>query len=134
MDKKSKRIKDLKELLRYCEMYAECKPVHEELLTIKFKSAKAKYKEVHEGDLTRYHLAVRKIKELTGVDDRIQYKPKIWNKELQVACSTQSAEYKPLREELMKLLQVKHNVDTVLCSKEQVESRETEKKKSNMEL
>lgn len=137
MDRKSNRIKDLKELLRYCEMYAECKQVHEELLTIKFKSAKAKFKEAHEGDLTRYHLAVRKIKELTGVDDRIHYKPKTWGKELeelQVAYSTQSAEYKPLKEELMKLLQVKHNVDMVLRSKEQVESRETEKKKPNMEL
>lgn len=136
MDTKMKCIKDLKELIRYCEMYAECKPVHEELLTIKFKSAKVKFKERHESDLTRYHLAVRKIKEITGVDDRIQYKPKTWAKEkktLEDEYTTLSAEYKPLREELMKLLQVRHNVDTVLRSKEQVQSRETEKKKSNME-
>lgn len=137
MDTKAKRIKDLKELLRYCEMYAECKPIHEKLLTIKFKSAKAKYREEHESELTKYQVAVRRIKEITGIDDKIQYKPKTWKTELDKLngeYATQSAKYKPLHDELLKLLQVKHNVDTVLRSKEQVENRETEMKKSNMEL
>ena len=135
MDSKMKRIKELKELLRYADMYEESRPVHDAYTSIKFKKAKEKYQQEHDGDLRRYQVAKRKIGEV--VNSGGKYAPKSWQNELaglESDYAQLSPQLKPMREELMKLLQVKHNVDTVLQSKEQVESQETEKKKPNMEL
>jgi len=66
MDALTAKEKQLKELIRYGEMYAETKPVYEELAGIRWKGKREKFAADHDSDIRRYHLSKRKLKELLG--------------------------------------------------------------------
>lgn len=61
LDASKKRSKELRELLRYAELYKRFKPIHEQLSTIKWKSKHEQFKSEHESELKQFYLARRKL-------------------------------------------------------------------------
>lgn len=119
LDTNKKRSKELRELLRYAESYKRFKPLHDQLRTIKWKSKREQFKAEHESELRQFYLARRKLSDGIHTDE--------WQHEL-VTLERENdaayAEYKALRSELTKLLDVKYCVGRALSARED-EGRET---------
>lgn len=118
LDAKRSRIKQLRELLRYADQYERTKPVHNQLRDIKWKSKREQFKTEHESELRQFYLARRKLAD--GIH------PAEWQCELDALeqdCEDEYAKYRPLRDEMKKLLDVKYCVDRAL-SGEKDEGRE----------
>lgn len=119
LDANKKRSKELHELLRYVELYKSCKPLYDQLNAIKWKSKREQFKAEHESELRQFYMARRR---LPGGIHTAE-----WQRELNaLECENDaaSAEYKTLRAELTKLLDVKYCVDRALSARED-EGRET---------
>lgn len=119
LDAKHSRMKELRELLIYAEQYERFKPIHDQLGAIKWKTKREQFKAKHESELRQFYLARRKL------TDGIQTTE--WQRELDALeqdCEDEYAKYKPLRDEMKKLLDVKYCVDRAL-SGEKDKSRET---------
>lgn len=118
LDAKRSRIKQLRELLRYADQYERTKPVHNQLRDIKWKSKREQFKTEHESELRQFYLARRKLAD--GIH------PAEWQCELDALeqdCEDEYAKYRPLQDEMKKLLDVKYCVDRAL-SGEKDEGRE----------
>jgi len=114
------RSKEITDLLRFAEMYAETKPVFDQLNEIKFKKRREKFKAEHENELRRFYLARRKLKDHFSENGKLPISA--WRRELAWLEQTVSgikAEHLPLREEWKKLLQVKTCVSNTLRQMEQ---------------
>lgn len=119
LDANKKRSKELRELLRYAELYNRFKPLHDQLSTIKWRSKHEQFKFEHESELRQFYLARRKLSD--GIHSAE------WQRELDALGrenDTEYAEYKALHSELMKLLDVKYCVDRALSARED-KGRET---------
>ncbi|MBQ9716568.1 MAG: MobA/MobL family protein [Clostridia bacterium] len=57
------RLKEVTELLRQAQNYADTKPIYDEWYSIRFKGRKEKFKNEHEDELKKYYAASRKLKE-----------------------------------------------------------------------
>lgn len=57
------RLKEVTELLRQAQNYADTKPIYDEWYSIRFKGRKEKVKNEHEDELKKYYAASRKLKE-----------------------------------------------------------------------
>lgn len=124
MDTKSKRMKELQGLLESADSYKRLKPVHDELNAIKWKGRREKFKEAHDGDLRLFYMARRKLDAHFSSDGKLPLTA--WRQEhdrLRREYEADYAQYKPLRADLMKLLQVKSCVDTALRQREQTQKR-----------
>lgn len=111
---KSKRMDELKKLIQTAETYRELKPIFDEMNRIHWKGRREKFAQDHESDLRRFYAARRVLQET--VDDK-KLTPKAWQSELdqlKAEYAKLSAGYKPIREEMLQLLQVQHNVDALL--------------------
>ena len=113
------RSKELCELLRYAGLYERFKPIYDQLNAIKWKPKREQFKAEHESELKQFYLAHRKLPDGIHATE--------WQREL----ATQErkndavyAEYKALRAELAKLLDVKYCVDRALSARED-EGRKT---------
>ena len=119
LDANKKRSKELRELLRYAELYNRFKPLHDQLNAIKWKPKRERFKSEHESELRQFYLARRKLPDGIHVAE--------WQREL-VTLERENdaayAEYKALRAELTKLLDVKYCVDRALSERED-KGRET---------
>ena len=114
-----KRSKELRELLRCAELYNRFKPLHDQLTAIKWKSKREQFKAEHESELRQFYLARRKLSDGTHTAE--------WQRELaklEREDTAVYAEYKALRAELTKLLDVKYCVDRALSAIED-KGRET---------
>ena len=114
------RSKEITGLLTFAEMYAETKPVFNQLNEIKFKKRREKFKAEHENELRRFYLARRKLKEHFNEDGKLPISA--WRRELaglEQTVSRTKAEHLPLREEWKKLLQVRTCVSNTLRQMEQ---------------
>ena len=119
LDAKHSRMKELRDLLRYADQYERSKPVHDQLNAIKWKSKREQFKVEHESELRQFYLARRKLTD--GIHTAK------WQRELDALeqeCEAEYAKYKPLRDEMKTLLDVKHCVDRAL-SGEKGEGRKT---------
>ena len=119
LDAKHSRMKELRDLLRYADQYERSKPVHDQLNAIKWKSKREQFKAEHESELKQFYLARRKLTD--GIHTAK------WQRELDALeqeCEAEYAKYKPLRDEMKTLLDVKHCVDRAL-SGEKGEGRKT---------
>ena len=119
LDAKHSRMKELRDLLRYADQYERTKPIHDQLSTIKWKSKREQFKIEHESELRQFYMARRKITD--GIHTAK------WKCELDTQkqeCEAGYATYKPLRDEMKTLLDVKYCVDLAL-SGEKDEGRET---------
>ena len=113
LDANKKRSKELRELLRYAEIYKHFKPLHDRLRAIKWKSKREQFKAEHGSELKQFYLARRKLPNGIRTTD--------WQRELSTLEREDAAvyaEYKALRAELTKLLDVKCCVDRALSVRE----------------
>lgn len=114
MKAKSARMKELQELIRQAENYKRLKPVYDELNGIKWKKQREKFETAHDADLRLFYTARRILKEKL---DRKPITLAAWKQEydrLQAEYAKLSPQYKPLREDLMKMRRVQYCVDRVL--------------------
>ena len=131
MKSKSARMKELQELIRQGENYKRLKPVYDQLNGIKWKKQREKFETAHDADLRLFYTARRILKE------RLDGKPvtlPAWKREynrLQAEYAELSPQYKPLREDLLKMRRVQHCVDRAL---EQRQTQEPPRKKHDMEI
>ena len=119
LDAEHSRMKELRDLLRYADQYERSKPVHDQLNAIKWKSKREQFKVEHESELRQFYLARRKLPDGIHATE--------WQRELYALkqdCEAEYAKYKPLRDEMKKLLDVKYCVDRAL-SGEKDKGRET---------
>lgn len=113
LDVNKKRSKELRELLRCAELYNRFKPLHDQLNAIKRKSKREQFKAEHESELRQFYLARRKLSDGIHTDE--------WQRELATLERENDAayaEYKALRAELTKLLDVKYCVDRAMIARE----------------
>lgn len=125
MDSKQARMKELQDLLKQAGRYRELKPVHDQMNAIHRQGQRDKSKAAHEGELRQFYMARRKLKDHFTPEGRLPLTK--WRKErdeLQQAYQQDYAKYKPIREDLMKLYQVKSTVDTARRRQEQTQRRD----------
>ena len=118
MRAKSKRMEQLRELIRSAEIYHRLKPIHDELNGIKWKKQREKYKSNHDPELRQFY-AVRRV--LTEDLKGEPFNVKKWQREyddLRAEYATLRAQYNPLKEELTKLRMVRYQVDRVISDRE----------------
>lgn len=119
LDANKKRSKELRELFRYAGQYERFKPLHDQLNAIKRKSKREQFKSEHESELRQFYLARRKQPDCIHTAE--------WQHKLDTLARENDAayaEYKVLRAELTKLLDVKYCVDRALNARED-EGRKT---------
>lgn len=124
MDGKRARMKELDGLLEQAERYRELKPIHTQLNAIHRQGQRDKFKAAHEGELRQFYMARRKLESHFTPEGRLPLTK--WRKErdeLQQAYQQDYAKYKPIREDLMKLYQVKSVVDTARRQQEQTQTK-----------
>ena len=123
----SARKKELEDLLRYADLYRETKPIYDEWKGIKWKGKREKFEMEHERDLKMFRMARRKLEKYLSPAGKIP--AQAWRQELteiQRKHKTEYERYKPMRDDLMKLLRVKNCVDTVLRQQEQTQEKRRE--------
>ena len=119
LDAKHSRMKELRDLLRYADQYERFKPIHDQLGALKWKAKREQFKTEHESELRQFFLARRKLADGIHTAE--------WQCELDALkqeLEDEYAKYRPLRDEMKKLLDVKYCVDRAL-SGEKDEGRET---------
>ena len=108
------------------------KPVYDELNGIKWKKQRENFETAHDADLRLFYTARRILKEKL---DRKPITLAAWKQEydrLQAEYAKLSPQYKPLREDLMKMRRVQYCVDRVLQRRQP--EQEAPKKKQDIEL
>ena len=118
MKAKSKRMEQLRELIRSAEIYHRLKPLHDELNGIKWKKQREKYKSSHDSELRQFYAVRRVLREELG-DKPINVKA--WQREyndLKTEYSGLREQYNPLKEDLAKLRQVQYQVSRVINERE----------------
>ena len=123
----SSRKKELEDLLHFAGLYQDTKSVFDELKSIKWKGKREKFETEYERDLKMFHMARRKLKQYLFPAGEIPIQA--WRQKLANIAKKYPAEYeryKPLRDDLVKLRQVKNCVDTVLRRQEQSQEKRRE--------
>ena len=123
----STRKKELEDLLHYADIYQDTKSIFDELKSIKWKGKREKFEMEHERELKIFHMARRKLGRYLSPTGEIP--TQAWRLELSEIARKYPAEYewyKPLRDDLVKLRQVKNCVDTVLRQQEQSQEKRWE--------
>ena len=118
MKAKSKRMEQLRELIRSAEIYHRLKPIHDELNSIKWTKKREKYKHEHYSELRQFYAVRRVLREELG-DKPINVKA--WQREyddLRAEYARLKEQYKPLKEDLAKLRQVQYQVSRVINERE----------------
>lgn len=114
-----KRSKELRGWLRYAEQYKRFKPLYDELCAIRWKPKREQFKSEHESEMRQFCMARRKLPGGIHIAD--------WQHELATLereSDAAYAKYKTLRDELVKLLDVKYCIDRALSARED-KGRET---------
>jgi ATP-dependent exoDNAse (exonuclease V) alpha subunit len=118
---KSDRMKELDELLRMVQFYADGKPVADKLASIKWKGRREQFMSENENVLRLYHMAERKLKPYFKGG---KLPVTAWRKEhdrLEQEYKTGQTELSPIYAEVKKLLQIKYKVEQVVCARENPE-------------
>ena len=113
LDAKHSRIKQLREMMRYAEQYERFKPIHDQLGALKWKAKREQFKTEHESELRQFYLARRKL-----TDDIHTAEWQCELDALEQECEAEYTKYKPLRDEMKTLLDVKYCVDRALGGEE----------------
>lgn len=124
---KSDRMKELNELIRFAGEFKRLTPIYEEWNSIRFKKARDKYKAEHERELNLFLLAKRKL-DADAPDHKLPVKD--WQKELDKLTTeyeTESAQLKPIRDELKELYRIKSKLGPFLREAAQGKNNETRK-------
>ena len=124
MSASAQRVSNLDEMIRLGETFLRTKPIVEELNGIHWKGRREKFQTAHEADLRAFQTARRVLKERYGITGAKGIAIQEWKKEK--AQFTREREglygqYKPLDEEMSRLMAVRHCAEIV--------SRQNEKEK-----
>ncbi len=115
LDASDKRQKELKDLLQQAENYARLKPIFDKMNGIRWKSQREKYRQEHDRELRQFYMARRKLKDAFTPDGKLPISA--WRREMETLAREHEAayaRYKPLRDDLTRLLQIRHNVNVAL--------------------
>lgn len=117
LNQKQTRLKELQQLMEDVKTFSELKPVADELKKEKYRftKAKEKYKTEHEGELRRFYMAKRKLKE-KGFEKE-PFPLSTWQKEFSELSAQREDEYqkyKLMQKDLTLLYQIKGDVDKVM--------------------
>ena len=117
MHRKQTRLKELQQLMEDAKTYAALKPVLDEMKKEKYRftRAKEKYTAEHEGELRRFYMVKRKLKESGFEND--PFPLDAWQKEFSELSAQREAEYqeyKLLQKDLTMLYQIKGDVDQAM--------------------
>lgn len=124
MDSKQARVKELQDLLEQAGRYRELKPIHDQMNAIHRQGQRDKFKAAHEGELRQFYMARRKLEPHFTPEGRLPLAK--WKTEygkLQQKYQEEYTAYKPIREDLMKLYQVKSVVDSASRQQEQTQAK-----------
>ena len=124
------RMKEITDLLRQAQNYAETKPVHDKWYGIKFKGQKEKFKNEHEDELRVYHAADRKLKPHLK-DGKLPITK--WKKELaslENEFAVIKSELDAMQSEVRDLRQIAVAVDSALYERER-QKNPTERNKTH---
>ena len=113
MKRKSARINELKDLIRYGEWYKEAQPVIREICSTKNAKRKEKIKAENESVLQKYHIAKRILneKKISKLD------PAAWQTEidrLQASYNEEYSTYKELSAEIKTMRDINKYIDDVI--------------------
>ena len=111
MSASAQRVSDLDEMIRLGETFLRTKPIVEELNNIHWKWRREKFQTAHEAKLRAFQTARRVLKERYGITGAKGITIQEWKKEkAQLTRERESlyGQYKPLDEELSRLLGVRH--------------------------
>ena len=123
MNSKQARMKELQDLLEQAGRYRELKPIHSQMNAIHRQGQREKFKAAHEGELRQFYMARRKLKDHFTTEGKLPLTK--WKTEygkLQQKYQEEYTAYKPIREDLMKLYQVKSVVDSASRQQEQTQA------------
>ena len=118
---KSDRMKELEELLRMVQFYADGKPVADKLAAIKWKGRREQFMSENENVLRLYHMAERKLKPYFKGE---KLPVTAWRREhdrLEQEYKAGQAELSPIYAEVKKLWQIKYKVEQVVRAQENPE-------------
>ena len=121
------RIKQLDSMITFAEHIRRIQPIIDEMNAIHWKGRREKYQAAHQSDIDLYYTSQRILKEKYGVK-KIDIPG--WKKEqadLQHEEEERSVQYKPLREKLDQMMDVKYCLEIVKCD-ERKKQRETKKR------
>lgn len=124
MKARTDRIKELEANLRLAEDYQRLKPVYDEWNSIKWKGKREKYQAVHDGELRQFRAVSGKLKKLAPPTSGLPLTA--WRKEIDRLRREEEAaykQYKPLKDDLMKLYKVRSRVDEAMRGQEQTKQR-----------
>ncbi|MCI9656828.1 MAG: MobA/MobL family protein, partial [Lawsonibacter sp.] len=127
MKAKHERLNELKELLRLVDLYRDTKPIYDELQGIKWKGKREKFEREHEGELRTFHMARRKLDKHRSPAGKIP--AHAWEQEqarLEQEYKAEYEQYKPIRDDLRRLQQVKRNADVAIRQQEQTRQKRRE--------
>ena len=125
MGGKRERMEELKDLLEQAGRYRERKPIYDQMNAIHRQGQREKFKAAHEGELRQFYMARRKLNGHFTPEGKLPLAK--WRAEygqLQQTYQEEYAAYKPIREDLMKLYQVKSTVDTARRQQDQTQHRD----------
>lgn len=110
------QIDDLKERLSMWKQYADNKPVHQRLASLKPR-AREKFQDAHSVELALYHAAVRYLDELKASSENIT--PKHWQTEAERLTAQNSSRYqqmKAMRTDIQAVEKIRKTVDELARS------------------
>lgn len=126
LNAKSDRMKELAELIRFAGEFKRLAPLYEEWNGIRFKKAREKFRAEHEREINLFLLARRKL-DAAAPDHKLPVKA--WQKELDKLTAeyeAESAQLKPIRDELKELYRIKSKLDPFIRP---AKRQETEKER-----
>ncbi len=124
------RSKAIQDLLNFSQMYADTKPIYDQMNGIKFKSLREKFKAEHDNELRRFYLARRKLKEHFSEDGKLSIND--WQRELAVLEQTVkriSADQTPLWAEWKKLIGIEASIRNTLRQMEHTPRKQQEQER-----
>ena len=124
MKAKSVRMNKLKELLRLADLYQDTKSIYDEWKGIRWKGKREKFELEHERDLKTFRMARRKLGQHLSPAGKAPVQS--WRQELaslQQEYQTEYEQYKPIRDELWRLQQVKRCTDAALHNQERIQEK-----------
>ena len=124
MKAKLDRLNELKELLRLVDLYRDTKPIYDEWKGIKWKGKRENFERAHEGELRTFHMTRRKLDKHRPPAGKIP--AHAWEQEqarLHQEYTAEYEQYKPIRDDLRKLQQVKRNADVAMRQQEQTRQK-----------
>lgn len=133
LDGKTARIKEIDRHIQLAGFYAEGKPVHDKLNSIKFKKSREKYKAEQEHTLHFFYLARRELKPYLDGGGKLPVAQwEVVRTRLKQEYAAESEAYQPILADLKNLRQIQYAVDSARheqeCS-EQAQSRRHEQER-----